>query len=152
MNANSAEHPDLFWALKGGMANFGIVARFDLSTVPIRDIWYSMSTYAITEVPEILLAFEQWQLRSADPKSSIYPPPGGTRLLYHHIGLFIALHQSSTTMLQCILWDRYHGVFDSSYQWHGGLVDASTCKTVPTHSNEIGFTFPVDDYRLTAQA
>ncbi|KAL5313112.1 hypothetical protein ACEPPN_019539 [Leptodophora sp. 'Broadleaf-Isolate-01'] len=30
-----------------------------------------MSTYAITEVPEILLAFEQWQLRSADPKSAI---------------------------------------------------------------------------------
>ncbi|KUJ24677.1 FAD-binding domain-containing protein [Mollisia scopiformis] len=72
VDANSAEHPDLFWALKGGGSNFGIVTRFDLSTVPIRDIWYSMSTYAITEVPEVLLAFEQWQLRSADPKSAIF--------------------------------------------------------------------------------
>ncbi|KAH9208267.1 hypothetical protein DL95DRAFT_467911 [Leptodontidium sp. 2 PMI_412] len=71
VDANSAEHPNLFWALKGGGSHFGIVTRFDLSTVPIRDLWYSMSTYAITEVPEILLAFEQWQLRSADPKSAI---------------------------------------------------------------------------------
>lgn len=31
-----------------------------------------MSTYAITEVPEVLLAFEQWQLKLAEPKASIF--------------------------------------------------------------------------------
>lgn len=49
----------------------GIVTRFNLRTVAIRDVWYCVSTYAITEVPEILLAFEQWQLKIAEPKSSV---------------------------------------------------------------------------------
>lgn len=35
INANSTSHPDLFRALKGGVNNFGVVTRFDFSTLPI---------------------------------------------------------------------------------------------------------------------
>ena len=34
VNANIDLHADLFKALKGGLNNFGIVARFDLKTFP----------------------------------------------------------------------------------------------------------------------
>ncbi|KAH7102172.1 hypothetical protein BKA62DRAFT_829528 [Auriculariales sp. MPI-PUGE-AT-0066] len=33
VDANATSNPDLFWALKGGSNNFGIVTRFDLRTV-----------------------------------------------------------------------------------------------------------------------
>lgn len=39
INANATSHPDLFWALKGGANNFGIVTRFDLDTFPVTDIY-----------------------------------------------------------------------------------------------------------------
>ena len=39
VDANSTSHPDLFWALKGGSNNFGIVTRFDVSTFPLTDIY-----------------------------------------------------------------------------------------------------------------
>jgi hypothetical protein len=38
INANHTSHPDLFRALKGGMNNFGVVTRFDFSTLPIGEI------------------------------------------------------------------------------------------------------------------
>ncbi|KAL4966563.1 FAD-binding oxidoreductase [Aspergillus stella-maris] len=37
--ANHTSHTDLFWALKGGSSNYGIVTRFDLSTFPLTE-WY----------------------------------------------------------------------------------------------------------------
>ncbi|KAJ5484687.1 FAD linked oxidase N-terminal [Penicillium expansum] len=43
-------HPDLFWALKGGSNNFGIVTRYDMVTMEVGDafasgiIWTSAST------------------------------------------------------------------------------------------------------------
>lgn len=33
VNANKSSHPDLFWALKGGSNNFGVVTYTDLATV-----------------------------------------------------------------------------------------------------------------------
>ncbi len=38
VNANSTSHPNLFRALKGGTNNFGLVTRFDFTTVPISKI------------------------------------------------------------------------------------------------------------------
>jgi hypothetical protein len=36
---NSESHPDLYWALRGGGAGFGIVTRFDLETHPLSTVW-----------------------------------------------------------------------------------------------------------------
>ncbi len=38
VRANADEHPDLFWAVRGGGGNFGIVTRFELGLVPIGTI------------------------------------------------------------------------------------------------------------------
>jgi len=36
--ASAAAHPDLFWAIRGGGGNFGIVTEFELQLAPVRDI------------------------------------------------------------------------------------------------------------------
>uniref|UniRef100_A0A093UVM1 Bifunctional solanapyrone synthase n=1 Tax=Talaromyces marneffei PM1 TaxID=1077442 RepID=A0A093UVM1_TALMA len=40
VNANSTSHPDLFWALKGGNNNFGVVTHFHLKTFPYNGTVY----------------------------------------------------------------------------------------------------------------
>ncbi|KAK8100145.1 FAD-binding oxidoreductase [Apiospora kogelbergensis] len=39
VDANESSHSDLFWALKGGSNNFGIVTSFTLKTYPVHNVW-----------------------------------------------------------------------------------------------------------------
>ena len=71
VNANSGEHSDLFWALKGGGPNFGVATRFDLYTVPVHNAWAQLSVYAPQDAPGLIAAFDEWQrTRASDTKSS----------------------------------------------------------------------------------
>ncbi|PGH28553.1 hypothetical protein GX50_08705 [[Emmonsia] crescens] len=45
LNVNPKSHPDLYWALRGGGNNFGIVTRFDLATYPAGDLWAGSRIY-----------------------------------------------------------------------------------------------------------
>ncbi|KIN08813.1 hypothetical protein OIDMADRAFT_175526 [Oidiodendron maius Zn] len=42
-------YPDLYFALRGGGNNFGIVTRFDLMTFPQGDLWAGSETFIYTE-------------------------------------------------------------------------------------------------------
>ncbi|KAF7594710.1 hypothetical protein BBP40_008603 [Aspergillus hancockii] len=70
-NVNAEEKSDLFWALKGGGANFGIVTRFDLYSIPVNNIWYQMGIYQIEQVPSIFEAFAEWQNNSSDVRATV---------------------------------------------------------------------------------
>jgi FAD/FMN-containing dehydrogenase len=45
VNANVQTNPDLFWALKGGSSNFGIVTRFDVRTFPVSSVFGGTTFY-----------------------------------------------------------------------------------------------------------
>ncbi|KAF2237141.1 putative 6-hydroxy-D-nicotine oxidase [Viridothelium virens] len=71
-NANAEENSDLWWALKGGSSNFGIVTRFDVYTVPVKHIWYEVQTYPLDQADTVLDAFAQWQMHGApDVKGTV---------------------------------------------------------------------------------
>ena len=71
-NVNAAQNPDLFWALKGGGPNFGVVTRYDLNTIPIKKVWSQLNAYVPTQADDILDAFFAWQNTGAsDLKSAI---------------------------------------------------------------------------------
>ena len=57
VNANSTANPDLWWALKGGSSNFGIVAKFNLKTFPQGNLWGGMNVHPIESRQENIDAF-----------------------------------------------------------------------------------------------
>jgi FAD/FMN-containing dehydrogenase len=54
--ANSTSHPDLFWALKGGANNFGIVTKFTIKTLDIPLISTTIQAFDESKVPEFIEA------------------------------------------------------------------------------------------------
>ncbi|KAL4751916.1 hypothetical protein BDW72DRAFT_192427 [Aspergillus terricola var. indicus] len=65
INANSSSNKDLFWALKGGANNFGIVTSFTLYTYPIHLVWGGVRTYSLENLPQLLAAAYEFQKSEA---------------------------------------------------------------------------------------
>ncbi|MCJ1401397.1 hypothetical protein MMC11_004610 [Xylographa trunciseda] len=60
VNANASSHPELFFALKGGSNNFGVVTRFDFRTFTQGDIWGGSVGYDISTKHQHLEAFSRF--------------------------------------------------------------------------------------------
>ncbi|KAG7089983.1 hypothetical protein E1B28_011606 [Marasmius oreades] len=60
--ASKTKNADLFWALKLGSTNYGIVTRYDMTTSPSAVIWGAVSAYPITNqsVSELLSDFQTY--------------------------------------------------------------------------------------------
>ena len=59
VNVNADHYPDLFFALKGGSNNFGVVTRFDLKTFPQGKFWGGVIVNPITTLQSQLDAFHK---------------------------------------------------------------------------------------------
>lgn len=68
--ATEREHADLFWALRGGGGNFGVVTRLDFRLHPVRDVVGGLLTYAFDSAPEALRVFRDVALDAPDDFSS----------------------------------------------------------------------------------
>ncbi|KAJ6567050.1 hypothetical protein B0H19DRAFT_1139249 [Mycena capillaripes] len=55
-DVNEQTLPDLYWALKYGSTNFGIVTRFDMVTYPLTDVWGGTLIFDISNGPALLQA------------------------------------------------------------------------------------------------
>ncbi|KAK2753057.1 hypothetical protein FQN55_005017 [Onygenales sp. PD_40] len=73
VNANKDVNSDLFWALKGGSSNFGIVTKFDLRTFTSTKAWAGIITIAEEYIPDVLAAIATFSADFSDPKSHIVP-------------------------------------------------------------------------------
>ncbi|KAI9784387.1 MAG: hypothetical protein M1816_000858 [Peltula sp. TS41687] len=69
VDANAESNQDLFWALKGGGNNFGIVTTFTLSTYPIHQVWGGIKSYSFKELPALFSAMHEYQ---SNPKKDPY--------------------------------------------------------------------------------
>jgi hypothetical protein len=76
IQVNKTSNSDLFWALKGGSSNFGIVTRFDLQTHPTGQIYGGLMTWnqsAIDGAVNSLAAFAAPGGGIDDPKAALLP-------------------------------------------------------------------------------
>jgi FAD/FMN-containing dehydrogenase len=56
-----AEHePDLFWAIRGGKANFGVVTALEIGLVPVTTIYAGAVFFAAQSARDVLHSFRTW--------------------------------------------------------------------------------------------
>ncbi|KAL3463406.1 hypothetical protein BJX64DRAFT_120493 [Aspergillus heterothallicus] len=82
VNANAQENSDLFWALKGGGPNFGIVTKIEMATVP-NGIWSEARIYAPTaynDLVEALMTYHE-SIETDDQATLIWHSTGDAILL-----------------------------------------------------------------------
>jgi FAD/FMN-containing dehydrogenase len=54
------EHPDLFWAIRGGGGNFGVVTEFTFRAHPVETIIGGPTFWPIERADELLAAYREW--------------------------------------------------------------------------------------------
>jgi FAD/FMN-containing dehydrogenase len=61
VRASAEEHPDLFWALRGGGGNFGVVTSFEFRTHPVGEAVMAGPTFwPVEQTPEVLAFYREF--------------------------------------------------------------------------------------------
>ena len=60
VHVTANEHADLFWALRGGSGNFGVVTALEFELVPVETIFGGAVFYPLTEAAPVITAFAEW--------------------------------------------------------------------------------------------
>lgn len=64
--ASATENPDLFWALRGGGGNFGVVTTLEFRLYPVDRLWGGMAFYRIDRAAQTLAYYREWALAEPD--------------------------------------------------------------------------------------
>lgn len=67
VRANSTERSDLFWALRGGSGNFGVVTRFEFRLHPVGpNVLSGLIVYPISEAKPVLQQYREFLAQAPD--------------------------------------------------------------------------------------
>ena len=67
VTASASEHPELFWAIRGGGGNFGIVTAFEFVAHPTTDVFFGTIAFPAAEAAAVLQGWADY-LRTAPPE------------------------------------------------------------------------------------
>ena len=80
VTANAQEHPDLFWAIRGGGGNFGIVTSFLFKAIPVHTDYAGPMLWTMEDAPEILKWYRTFIPKAPDDLNGFFAflsvPPG----------------------------------------------------------------------------
>ena len=60
VTASERQHPDLFWAVRGGGGNFGVVTSFTFRLHPVLNVTAGPMFWALEDAPEVMKRYEQF--------------------------------------------------------------------------------------------
>jgi FAD/FMN-containing dehydrogenase len=72
VTASDLQHPDLFWALRGGGGNFGVVTEFTFQLHPVAEIYGGPMFFELSDGPAVLGFFNEY-IRTAPREYGGFP-------------------------------------------------------------------------------
>ncbi|MBP3982435.1 FAD-binding oxidoreductase [Acidovorax sp. JG5] len=70
LHASATEHPDLFWALRGGSGNFGVVTRFGFRLHPVGpNLLAGLIVFPMAEAKQVLQQYREFMDKAPDELS-----------------------------------------------------------------------------------
>jgi len=57
VRADAESHADLFWAIRGGGGNFGVVTAFEFQAHPVTTLQFGTMSFTLDDVPQLLKAW-----------------------------------------------------------------------------------------------
>jgi hypothetical protein len=60
VRASHDEHPELFWALRGGGGNFGVVVSFSFRLHPVADVLAGPTVWPLEAAPVVMRAYDEF--------------------------------------------------------------------------------------------
>jgi len=60
LTASEKENPDLFWALRGGGGNFGVVTSFEYRLHPVKDVLVALVFFELSAARQVLEFYRQY--------------------------------------------------------------------------------------------
>jgi FAD/FMN-containing dehydrogenase len=70
VTASASEHPDLFWALRGGSGNFGIVTSLEFDLFPVASVYAGVAMFDPGRAAEAMSVYREWALDEPDESST----------------------------------------------------------------------------------
>jgi len=80
LTASATEHPDLFWGVRGGGGNFGIVTSFEFQLHPVGPVLAGKVVYPVTKAREVLRFYREYSSATPDALTAyaaFMTTPGG---------------------------------------------------------------------------
>ena len=79
VRADWANEPDIFWALRGGGGNFGVVTALEFNLLPITEVYAGILWFPVDRAAEILKVWRAWTDDLPDEMTSVgrilqFPP------------------------------------------------------------------------------
>jgi len=70
VHASAEENPELFWAIRGGGGNFGIVTAFEFTAHPTTDVFFGTIAFPASEAPAVLQGWADYLRAAPDELTS----------------------------------------------------------------------------------
>lgn len=72
VTASETQHPDLFWALRGGGGNFGVVTAFSYRLHLVADVGVGMTLWPVEETAEVLRWYREFLPQASDDLNGFF--------------------------------------------------------------------------------
>jgi FAD/FMN-containing dehydrogenase len=70
VTASASQNPDLYWALRGGSGNFGVVTALEFRLHPVASVYAGMAMFSPDRAAEAFAVYREWALDEPDESNT----------------------------------------------------------------------------------
>jgi FAD/FMN-containing dehydrogenase len=70
--ASESENPDLFWAIRGGGGNFGVVTSFEYRLLPVKDVFVGVVFYDLSATRQVLEFYRDYIAKAPEQMGAFF--------------------------------------------------------------------------------